>query len=55
MKPIYFLVLVSLALIYLSRSQYGYLKNIELGLAVLFLVICGIYWIYDRFWGNKRK
>ena len=57
MKPIYFLALVSVALLYLWKKGgvSDFLRNLELVLAVFFLLICGVYWVYDRFWGGRRK
>lgn len=56
MKPIYFLTLVGLALLYLwKKGGPEFLRNIEFGLALFFFFICGAYWVYDRFWGSRRK
>lgn len=56
MKSLYFLVLVAAYLIYNAKKSgfSGDIAHGQLILAVVFILISAIYWLYDTFKGDRR-
>lgn len=56
MNSLYFLPFISVFLLY-SANKHGMhsdLSQWKLLLALVFIIIPAVYWVYDKIWGNRR-